>query len=80
MSINTWVDSNTKDMLVVLGENAWANDVAPRRSLALLDENRRDDASRTSLNSNGACLIKDVLDFVLAAEISYRLLHKMDSR
>lgn len=63
-------------MLVVLGEDAWANDVTPRRSLALLDENRRDDACRASLNSDGACLIKDVLGVLLAAAFPVSFLHK----
>lgn len=80
MTVDTWVNSNTEDVLVVLSEDAWADNVTPRRSLALLNKNRRDDARRASLNSDGACLIKDVLDVVLAAEFPLHFLHKIDSR
>jgi len=80
VTVDTRVNSNTKDVLVVLSENAWADDVTPRRSLALLDKNRRDDASGASLNSDGTCLIKDVLDVLLAAGFHFHFLHKIDSR
>jgi hypothetical protein len=80
VTVDTWVNSNTEDMLVVLGENAWANNVTPWRSLALLDKNRRDNASGASLNSDGTCLIKDVLDVMSAAVFLFHFLPKIDSR
>ena len=80
VSVDTGVNSNTEDMLVVLGEDAWAYDIAPRSSLALLDQNRRDNACCASLHSDGTGLIENVLYVALATEILYYYLYKIDSR
>jgi hypothetical protein len=55
------VDADAEDVLVVLGEDAGAYDVAPWCGLALFYEDGGDDAGGAGLDCDGSCLVEDVL-------------------
>jgi hypothetical protein len=55
------VDAHAEDVLVVLGEDAGAYDVAPWSGLALFYEDRGDDSGGAGLDGDGTCLVEDIL-------------------
>lgn len=50
VAINGGVDPYSEEMLVVLGESAWGDNIAVGRSLAFVDVDNGNDASGASLN------------------------------
>lgn len=80
MAVDGRVDAQAKDVLVVLGERAGVDNVAPGRRLALVDVDDGDDARGARLNGDAGGLVQlkgkyvlvvgegdDVLDDQLAA-------------
>lgn len=61
MSVDGGINAHTEDVLVVLGQDAGTDDVAPGSGLACLDADGRDNASSTCLNSDSASLVEYVL-------------------
>lgn len=50
VAIDGGVNANGEEMLVVLGESAWGDNIAVGRSLAFVDVHHGNDASRASLD------------------------------
>jgi hypothetical protein len=61
MSIYGWVDSDAEDVLVVLCEGSWVDNVAPGAGLAWVDVDDGDDAGGSCFDGYGTSLIKFVL-------------------
>ena len=65
MAVDGGVHADGEEVLVVLGEGAWGDDVAVRRRLALVDVDNRDDSRGSGFNGNGARLVEFVGEDVL---------------
>lgn len=61
MAVDGGVNAHTEDVLVILGKDTGADDVAPRCGLPLIDVDSRDDAGSAGLDSDSSSLVEDIL-------------------
>ena len=58
VSVNSWVDAQTKDVLVILGQGAGGDDVAPSGGLVWGDVDNGDDTGGTDFDFDASGLVE----------------------
>lgn len=57
-AVDSRVDSHTEHMLMVLRQRSWVNDIAPRRSFALVNVDDRNNTSCAGLHHDSSSLVE----------------------
>lgn len=65
LAIDRGVDAHAEDVLMILSEGTWADNVAPWARLAGVNVHNRDDACRAGFDGDAGCLVEFVVEDVL---------------